>query len=98
MLARLGAHCPRVAIIATAIAVASSRPAHAKDPDTPIEVEARGDRDAMAPPKDRSVAGSVIPEERLKAPGLRTSDVLRTQPGVAVTETGGYGELSTASI
>lgn len=98
MLARLGAHCPRVATMATAIAVASLRSAHAGEPDAPIEVEARGDRDAMPPPKDRSVAGSVIPEERLKAPGLRTSDVLRTQPGVAVTETGGYGELSTASI
>jgi iron complex outermembrane receptor protein len=84
--------------MATAIAVASLRSAHAKEPDAPIEVEARGDRDALPPPKDRSVAGSVIPAERLKAPGLRTSDVLRMQPGVAVTETGGYGELSTASI
>jgi iron complex outermembrane receptor protein len=98
MLARLGAHCPRVATFVTAIAVASARSAQAKGTDAPVEVEARADRDAVPPPKDRSVAGSVIPAERLRAPGLRSSDVLRTQPGVAVTETGGYGELSTASI
>src|SRR5262245_40523096 len=50
------------------------------------------------PPKEPSMAGSVIREERLRAPGLEASDVLRTQPGVAVLDTGGYGSLSTASI
>ncbi len=44
------------------------------------------------------MAGSVIREERLRAPGLQAGDVLRSQPGVAVAETGGYGSLSTASI
>jgi vitamin B12 transporter len=63
----------------------------------PIEVSVRGESLA-APPKEPSVAGSVIREERLRAPGLQASDVLRTQPGVAVLETGGYGSLSTASI
>jgi iron complex outermembrane receptor protein len=71
--------------------------ARAADSNAPVEVEARSDQ-AAPPPKDRSVAGSVIPSERLQAPGLSASDVLRTQPGIAVTETGGYGELSTASI
>jgi iron complex outermembrane receptor protein len=52
----------------------------------------------VAPPRDPSVAGSVISEDRLKAPGLQASDVLREEPGVAVAQTGGYGELSTATI
>ncbi len=65
--------------------------------DEPLEVEVRGQRNPL-PPKDPSVAGSVIGAERLAAPGLKASDVLRTQPGVAVLETGGYGALSTASI
>jgi vitamin B12 transporter len=63
----------------------------------PLEVEVRGAR-SSAPPRDVSVAGSVITEERLRAPGLQAFDVLRTQPGVAVVDTGGYGALSTASI
>ncbi|MDP8999408.1 MAG: TonB-dependent receptor, partial [Myxococcota bacterium] len=45
-----------------------------------------------------SVAGGVVRGDRLRAPGLQASDVLRTQPGVAVLETGGYGAPSTASI
>ena len=65
--------------------------------DEPVEVEVRGERIA-SPPKDPSVAGSVIREERLHAPGLEAGDVLRTQPGVTVLETGGYGSPSTASI
>lgn len=86
-----------VATFATTVVTMGAQAAHADRNDTPVEVDAYGD-EAAPPPKDRSVAGSVIPAERLRAPGLRTSDVLRTQPGVAVTETGGYGELSTASI
>jgi iron complex outermembrane receptor protein len=63
--------------------------------DDPEEVEVRGRR---GPPKEPSVAGSVIGEERLRAPGLSAADVLRTQPGIAVFDTGGFGALSTASI
>jgi iron complex outermembrane receptor protein len=44
------------------------------------------------------VAGSVVPAERLRAPGLDAADVLRGQPGVSVVETGGYGAMSTASV
>ncbi len=65
--------------------------------DEVTEVVVRGEP-IGAPPKEPSVAGSVIQEDRLRAPGLQASDVLRTQPGVAVHETGGYGSLSTAMI
>jgi iron complex outermembrane receptor protein len=71
--------------------------ARAASADDVIEVVVRAEPIAR-PPKEPSVAGSVIPEERLRAPGLQASDVLRTQPGVAVHETGGYGSLSTAMI
>jgi vitamin B12 transporter len=81
---------PRIA----ALALTLVRSAAAAEP---LEVVARGEPIA-APPKEPSVAGSVIGEERLRAPGLQASDVLRTQPGIAVLETGGYGSLSTASI
>ncbi|WP_394827760.1 TonB-dependent receptor domain-containing protein [Pendulispora albinea] len=53
---------------------------------------------APVPPKDPGVAGSVIPRERLVGPGLEAQDVLRTQPGVAVIESGGYGAPATAAI
>ncbi|MGA7123583.1 MAG: TonB-dependent receptor [Polyangiaceae bacterium] len=79
-------------VAAVAIAVARSALG-----DEPPEVEVRGDRIA-SPPKEPSVAGSVIREERLRSPGLQAGDVLRTQPGVTVLETGGYGSPSTASI
>ena len=79
-------------VAAVAIAVARSALG-----DEPPEVEVRGNRIA-SPPKEPSVAGSVIREERLRSPGLQAGDVLRTQPGVTVLETGGYGSPSTASI
>jgi iron complex outermembrane receptor protein len=66
-------------------------------PAQPLEVVTYGDPLAP-PPKDPFAAGSVIHADRLVAPGLSAADVLRTQPGVAVSDTGGYGALSTASI
>ncbi len=84
----------RRASCVAAIALLIARDAWAQDPP---EVEVRGEPIAT-PPKDPSVAGSVIPADRLQAPGLQASDALRTQPGVAVVETGGFGSLSTASI
>jgi iron complex outermembrane receptor protein len=63
----------------------------------PIEIEVQGDAIGL-PPKEPSVAGGVIRRERLNSPGLEAGDALRTQPGVAVFETGGYGSLSTASV
>ena len=64
--------------------------------DEPTDVHATGSHvPALADP---SMAGSVITEERLEAAGARTAELLRAQPGVGVTETGGYGSLSTATI
>ena len=54
-------------------------------------------RDPVAP-KDQGVAGSVITRDRLVGPGLEAQDVLRTQPGVAVTESGGFGAPATAAV
>ncbi|HEU4537917.1 MAG TPA: TonB-dependent receptor plug domain-containing protein, partial [Polyangiaceae bacterium] len=58
----------------------------------------RGTGAPLPPPKDPSLAGSVVREERLRAPGLRVAELLRTQPGVGVAESGGYGALSTATV
>jgi len=86
----------RRAAWAVALASALGRSAAAAD-EPPAEVEVRGDP-GSGPPKEPSVAGSVIRAERLRGPGLEAADVLRTQPGVTVLETGGYGSLSTASL
>ncbi len=48
--------------------------------------------------KDPGVASSVLSRERLVGPGLEAQDVLRSEPGVAVTESGGFGAPSTAAI
>lgn len=63
------------------------------------EVQVRGDavRDPIGP-KDRGVAGSVLTRDRLVGPGMEAQDALRTQPGVIVTESGGFGAPATAAI
>ncbi len=78
------------------VALAGTIAPHAAAADEPAEVEVHGPL-IEAPPREPSVAGSVIREERLRAPGLDAGDVLRTQPGVSVLETGS-GAPSTASI
>jgi iron complex outermembrane receptor protein len=66
--------------------------------------DASGIEDVRAPSSkaprltDPSVAGSVVDEKRLGAAGARTAELLREQPGVAVTDTGGYGALATATV
>lgn len=65
--------------------------------EEPVEIEVRGTAIA-APPRAPNVAGSVIRRERLQGPGTQASDVLRTQPGVEVNETGGLGSSATASV
>jgi vitamin B12 transporter len=62
-----------------------------------VQVHADAMGDPIAP-KDRAVAGSVLTRDRLVGPGLEAQDVLRTQPGVAVTESGGFGAPATAAI
>lgn len=66
----------------------------------PVQVvQVRGDavRDPIGP-RDRGVAGSVLTRDRLEGPGLEAQDALRTQPGVIVTESGGFGAPATAAI
>jgi vitamin B12 transporter len=87
-------HCRTWARGAVFLALVAPRKAEA---DEPIEIEVQADPIGL-PPKEPSVAGGVIRRERLNSPGLEAGDVLRTQPGVAIFETGGYGSHSTASV
>jgi vitamin B12 transporter len=65
----------------------------------PVEVVVHGESSSAVPgPRDASVAGSLIRRDRLVGPGLQMQDLLRTQPGVAVTESGGYGSPATAAL
>ena len=82
--------------LVTALALAVPWPNHAFA-EEPLEVEVRGAPLAV-PLKEPSVAGSVIRRDRLQAPGVQATDVLRTQPGLVVNETGGFGSSATASI
>lgn len=83
--------------LVAAAALGRSARAHAADPQDPIEdVRAPGSKAPRL--TDASVAGSVVDEKRLAAAGARTVELLREQPGVAVTDTGGYGALATATI
>ena len=77
-----------------ALSVALARSAWA---DEAPQVEVRGEP-IPPPPKDPAVAGSVVGAEELRAAGLQANDVLRTQPGVQVRDTGGYDAPSTASL
>ncbi len=80
---------------------ADDLPAASSPTTSPVsgEVVVRGDpiRDPIGP-RDPAVASSVVTRDRLVGPGLEAQDVLRTQPGVAVTESGGYGAPATAAI
>ena len=83
--------------------VSSGSDARADDPpplSAPVEeVRVAGPpvRDPVGA-KDEGVASSVVTRDRLAGPGLEAADVLRSQPGVAVTESGGYGAPATAAI
>ncbi|HWP08903.1 MAG TPA: TonB-dependent receptor [Polyangiaceae bacterium] len=70
----------------------------AESASTP-EVEVRGPPASPASaPLDGSVAGSTIRRAELERPGLTAPAVLRTEVGLSITETGGLGAASTASI
>ncbi len=78
------------------VAFVCGRPsaAHAGDPE---EVSISGER--VSPlPNDPLAATTVLRGEQLRAPLLQASELLRSVPGVAVRETGGFGALSTASV
>jgi vitamin B12 transporter len=93
--ARLGA----VGAGTSAAPARADGPSPPSAPDASVDVRVLGDavRDPVAP-RDVGVASSVVPRERLVGPGLEAQDVLRSQPGVAVTESGGFGAPSTAAI
>lgn len=100
-----GAQARRSWLLWVALVVVVSTRAHAGEPVaaapacTTIEVAVHGDPlGSAAAPRDTSVAGTLIRRDKLVGPGLQTQDVLRAQPGVAVTESGGYGAPSTVSI
>lgn len=57
--------------------------------------EARPDSEIASEP---FVATSRVRRERLRAPGLRATDVLRSEAGVQIAEAGGLGAPATASI
>ncbi|CAN5170717.1 hypothetical protein BH09MYX1_BH09MYX1_08690 [soil metagenome] len=84
-------------ILAAAVIVTASTDVRAADPDPAVE-DVRAPASKTPRLTDASVAGSVVDEKRLSAAGARTSELLREQPGVAVTDTGGYGALATASV
>jgi iron complex outermembrane receptor protein len=87
-----------VAHATSANSVDNARDAQATEPG-PVEVTVSGDRGETKPGlRDRGVASSVISRAKLEAPGLQAQDVLRTQPGVIVTESGGLGAPATAGI
>lgn len=81
-------------LVALALALLPPQVAFAEEPR---EIEVRGAPLAV-PPKEPSVAGSVIRRDRLQAPGVQATDVLRTQPGLVVSETGGFASSATASV
>lgn len=83
-----------VGVCAVGAGLTTVRPAYGQLVD---EVDVRGEILRPAS-RDASVGASVVGRERLRAPGLRASEVLRTQPGVQVSETGGAGALATASV
>jgi len=67
--------------------------------EEPVEVVVQGaPPHPHSPPRDEAVAGSVVPRERLEAPGLTPADVLRREAGVEIVQYGGFGAPATASI
>lgn len=78
------------------VAASLVRPATA---DEPVTVTVVGD---VRPPGEVAaepfVSTSRVERERLASPGLRAGDVLRSEAGVQITESGGLGAPATASI
>ncbi|MFZ5892615.1 MAG: TonB-dependent receptor [Myxococcota bacterium] len=72
-----------------------SRRAHSDTPAVLVE----GERTQPGAPRQaREVAGSVVEGERLRAAGVGTKDVLRSEPGVQIVELGGLGAPATAAL
>lgn len=72
------------------------RPARAQEPVTvTVQGEARPEGEIASEP---FVASSRVTRERLAAPALRVPEVLRSEVGVQIAESGGLGAPATASI
>ncbi|MBV9945856.1 MAG: TonB-dependent receptor plug domain-containing protein, partial [Myxococcales bacterium] len=80
-------------------APAPAAPSAGPAPAGSEEITVRGAplRDPVAP-RDTGVASSLVPRERLLGPALQAQEVLRSQPGLAVSESGAFGAPSTAAI
>jgi len=86
------------AALAGAITVPVQVSAEPGRPSAPVEVEVRGQPTTPdVAPRDPSVAGSTVRRVELARPGLSAADVLRTEVGTSVTETGGLGAPATAT-
>jgi iron complex outermembrane receptor protein len=70
--------------------------AAAPDPGADGQVEIRG---VVGPaPRDTTVASTVIGRDELARPGVGAAELLRSQVGVQVVESGGEGAPATASV
>lgn len=88
-------------LLSTAFAHAAEAqsPPRPAETETPAEIVVRGKQRSPAEgARDPSVAASVVHESEMAAPGLDAGDVLRTEVGLTITETGGLGAAQTASV
>ncbi len=84
--------------VALALLIAGCWPAAANAAE-PVTITVVGEaRPQSEIPTEPFVATSRIRRERLEAPALRAADVLRSEAGVQIAETGGLGAPATASI
>jgi iron complex outermembrane receptor protein len=54
--------------------------------------------DPLRAPKDPTVAGAVLSRDETASPGVRPAELLRTQLGIQVSESGGAAAPATASV
>lgn len=92
---------PAIAALHGVVLGFGARPAAADEANPPATAEVEVRAPALSPaaaPLDAGVAGSTIRRAELERPGLTAPEVLRTEVGLSITETGGLGAASTASI
>jgi iron complex outermembrane receptor protein len=86
-----------VALGAALGAAAISRVAAAAESAAEVQVRGAPVTPASAP-KDPSVAASTVRRDELAGPARTAADVLRSEVGVTIAETGGLGAAATASV
>jgi vitamin B12 transporter len=93
------AHSALLAFFATTAVARAEEPSEEQPSEEPVSVVIEGaPLHPRTPPRDESVAGSVVRRDELEAPGLTAPDVLRRETGVEVVQYGGFGAAATASI